>query len=73
MSDNVRTIPGRGTEDVTAVLEVAKSANLRDVMVIGFDEDDALYMASNMKTMSRIYWLVSMSADCILGQATVED
>ncbi len=57
MSDKVLLLPASTTFTVNRALDSAKQADLKEVLIIGTDEQDFLYVRSSRMTCKEALWL----------------
>ena len=67
-NNNVIQFTGGNTLDLDpdAVLDGAKE-QLDEVVVIGWDKDDCLYLAGNMAKASKVMWLLKKCEQALLN------
>lgn len=60
MSDNVVDFPGITTLDMAPerILEVARKANLSDVVILGYDQAGDEWFASSVADGAEVLWLL---------------
>jgi hypothetical protein len=59
VSGVIRILPGIGDRDAAAMLECAKTADLKPVLIVGVDAEGELFVSSSTSSMKEIAWLVA--------------
>lgn len=68
---NVYALPG-GKIPIDQVLDGAKDKNLKEVVVIGIDQDGESYLAASEGKLSNIYYLLSKIQSKIMNDDYIE-
>jgi hypothetical protein len=58
MSAEVFLFPGAAQVDATTILELAKQENLKDVLVIGFDQNGKMFRSTSIDQPNALLWIV---------------
>lgn len=67
MSGELKMFPGPGKRDPDVVLELAKKADFKEVLVIGLDENMMVSICGSMESHRDIAWLLR-KAEWWLGE-----
>jgi hypothetical protein len=59
MTAEVFNFPGDGERDPQAILQLAKQANLKSVIVLAYDQEGFLYKSTSFEHMSDFSWLLT--------------
>jgi len=58
LNADILIFTGTGGRPANAMLEAAKTAKLKDVVIIGWDENDEFFMSSGCEYEREIDWLL---------------
>lgn len=64
-------MPGAGGRDATAILEAAKNAELKDVVILGWDKDDELFISGSFDEREHAFWLINVARDLFTADTII--
>lgn len=73
--NNIIKLPTTTTLDIPVedILNGAASADLDDVLVIGYESDGTLYVASSSASLADLYLMANIAGDFLLKQVIDND